>query len=188
MKRWFRGFALLAAVSSGWGAEPRGEYNAGRQDYLAGRFKEAVRHFRSAVQADPADAESYYWLGKSYEILADTGSPFRGAGASAKAYACLAKALELAPERARYRRELFDLLMDEADYSTAPLRKASALLEALTEADAGRAEMQWRLDAEYEERPANHRKPGFFFLSLPRRIDRAAEGVATCGSCSCSRR
>jgi tetratricopeptide (TPR) repeat protein len=177
MKILYAQLILLAAAPAAWTAEPRSDFQAGRREYLEGNFKRAASHFRQAIQADATNVDAYFWLGKSYAVLADIGMPFRS-GRSAQAYSCLARAVELAPDRSEYRRELFGFLLDAADYSAAPLTEAAKLMRPLPGGDADRAEMQWRLENEYEELPASRRRPGFFFLTMPQRIDGVVEWPA----------
>ena len=86
------------------------------------------RHsFEEPFEMDPFDAESHYWMGMSYEKLADIAVPFDGRYRS-KARMCLKKAMELAPDRAIYRRELFDSLLDVDGASSASFRQAAEIL------------------------------------------------------------
>jgi len=87
------------------------EFAAGRASYLSGEFKQAVAHFQLALQADPRSAESNYWLGRSYETLADIATPF-GRKYRSLARTHLTRAAELAPGRPEYRSELFEFLLD----------------------------------------------------------------------------
>jgi Flp pilus assembly protein TadD len=103
--------------------------NSGKLLYRSGEFKQAAAHFQLAVQADPQDAESHYWLGRSYETLADIATPF-GRKYRGLARTQLTKAAELAPGRTEYRRELFDFLLDSGD-----LRPAAAMLVKSAEFD-----------------------------------------------------
>jgi tetratricopeptide (TPR) repeat protein len=49
-----------------------------RAYYTEGEFKKAVAHFQLSLKVDPNDAESYYWMGMSYQVLADIDFPFAG--------------------------------------------------------------------------------------------------------------
>ena len=105
------------------------EFATGRSSYQAGEFKVAVKHFKRALEADPGNAETTYWLGRSYETLADIAVPFGGRYHSlARTY--LTKAAELAPYRLDYRRELFDFLVDSGEQ-----RRSLKILLTSTETD-----------------------------------------------------
>ncbi|SPF53416.1 hypothetical protein SBA4_560017 [Candidatus Sulfopaludibacter sp. SbA4] len=104
---------VLLAVLSGPATGQQSEFAIGRAWYTEGEFKKAAAHFELALRADPKDAESCYWMGMSYQMLADIASPL-GHSYKAKARLYLMKAVELAPTRADYRRELFNFLADSA--------------------------------------------------------------------------
>jgi tetratricopeptide (TPR) repeat protein len=104
-------------------------FGAGKASYQSGEFKQAAAHFQLALQSDPQRAEPHYWLGRSYESLADVATPF-GRKYRGLARTHLTKAVELAPNRTEYRRELFDFLLDSGD-----LRQAEELLVKSAESD-----------------------------------------------------
>src|SRR5579872_2233262 len=118
---------ILLAVLGNVAAAQEPEFAAGRAYYMEGEFKKAAAHFRLALKVNPNDAESYYWMGMSYQVLGDIGSPF-DSKCNSKARIYLTKAMELAPSRSDYRRELFDFLVESADSSPAALRQAAELL------------------------------------------------------------
>src|SRR5580698_5533461 len=103
----------LLAAFSGTAAAQRSEIEIGRAYYTDGEFKRAAGHFQLAIETGLNSAESFYWLGMSYQRLADIAQPF-GGRYNAKARVCLTRAVELAPNRSDYRRELFDFLLDPA--------------------------------------------------------------------------
>jgi Flp pilus assembly protein TadD len=105
------------------------ELTLGRSSYQSGDFKTAISHFQRVLQDSPENAECNYWMGRSYETLADIATPFgRKDRSLARAY--LAKAAELAPNHPEYRRELFDFLLE-----TNHQRQAFAILMASAESD-----------------------------------------------------
>jgi Flp pilus assembly protein TadD len=116
------------------------ELTAGKAFYRSGEFKQAAAHFQLALQTDPLNGESHYWLGRSYETLADIATPF-GRKYRLLAGAHLAKAAELAPGQAEYRRELFEFLLDSGD-----LRQAAAILLRTAESDPDYDSMLARLE------------------------------------------
>lgn len=98
------------------------EFAAGRSSFQAGEFKTAIAHFRQALDGNPNDHASAYWMGRSYETLADISTFGRGHRAQARRY--LTRAVELAPKQPEYRRELFHFLVDNDN-----LRQAELVLE-----------------------------------------------------------
>ena len=70
---------FILILLAGIGSEAAGlqsEFATGRAYYSEGEFKKAASHFQLALNADPNDAEFYYWTGMSYQVLADIASPF----------------------------------------------------------------------------------------------------------------
>ena len=108
---------------------PGAELSAGKADYRAGEFARAAAHFQRAAAANPQNAEANYWLGLSYETLADIATPF-GRKFRTLARTHLSAAVSAAPTQPEYRRELFEFLLDSGD-----LRRARAVLEP-AESDA----------------------------------------------------
>ncbi len=66
----------LLAAFSGPAAGQRSEIATGRTHYTEGEFKKAAAYFQLALKTDPNSAESYYWMGMSYQRLADIALPF----------------------------------------------------------------------------------------------------------------
>ena len=108
-------------------AEIRSDFASGRAYYQQGDFKKALIHFQRALKTDPNNAEVYYWTGMSYQGLGDVATPF-GARYHSKARAYLRKAVDLAPGRTHYRRELFDCFLDSAQSSPSALKTAAGML------------------------------------------------------------
>src|SRR5258705_5707402 len=104
---------VMLACLGGQAAGQQSEFATGRAYYAEGEFRKATAHFQLALKTNPNDAEAYYWMGMSYQVLADIATPF-GGKYNSKARLCLTKAMELAPSRPDYRRELFDFLVDSA--------------------------------------------------------------------------
>jgi tetratricopeptide (TPR) repeat protein len=127
--------AEMPIASSGAAATARqSHFKAGRAYYVEAEFKKAASQFQLALVADPNDADSYYWMGLSYQSVADLGEPF-GAKYRAKARLALSKAVSLAPDRPDYRRELFCFLLD-GDYVRASyFKQAKDILRSVSESD-----------------------------------------------------
>ena len=152
--------------------------SAGKAYYRDGEFKKAAAQFRRAVEIDPFDAESHYWMGMSYEKLADIAVPFDGRY-RAKARMCLKRAMELAPDRAIYRRELFEALLDVDGASSASFRQAAGILRAVPESDPDHRYMAERLATETKENSAMEARLTRVFLAVPRAAYRIADVPAT---------
>jgi len=151
MKLQLASILLLIFASAGSSAESRSALYAGHHDYAAGEFKKAASHFQRALKADPNDADSCFWLGKSYEMLADIRGPLLGARTSFKARFYLAKALQLAPDNEEYRRELLEFLMVSA-HSPGTIRQAESIIQMTPESDPDYPFMLLRLHQERQAR------------------------------------
>jgi tetratricopeptide (TPR) repeat protein len=151
MKLHLASILLFMFASAGLSAESRSARNAGHIDYSAGEFKKAASHFQRALKADPNDTDSCFWLGKSYEVLADIRGPVLGARASFKARLYLARALQLAPDNEEYRREFFQLSI-LADHSPGALRRAQSIIQMTPGSDPNYPFMLMRLHQEHESR------------------------------------
>jgi tetratricopeptide (TPR) repeat protein len=161
--------ALFLILLTGLGAEAaaqRSEFAIGRAYYAEGEFKKAIPHFQLALEVNPSDADSYYWIGMSYQVLADIAFPFGGKSAS-KARANLTKAVELAPGRLDYRKELFDFLLDPAGSSRAALRQAAAILRAVSPEDPDYEYMRRQFERESKANNSADARLGRLFLAVP---------------------
>jgi tetratricopeptide (TPR) repeat protein len=164
--------ALL--LFSGLAAGQRSVIETGRTYYTAGEFKKAAAHFQLALKAVPDNAESYYWMGMSYQRLADIALPF-GGRYSAKARLCLTKAVALAPARLDYRDELYEFLLDPAGSSRSALRQAEGILQSTSEADPAYAHMRERFESERKANSSAEARLGRLFLTVPQVAYRIAE-------------
>lgn len=168
---------LLLLFASGAGAAgPPSEFAIGRACYADGQFKEAAAHFQLALQADPADAASYYWMGMSYQTLADIAFPFAGKYAS-KARIYLTRATELAPGRADYRKELFDFLLDPAGSSRAAHRQAADILRSVSPDDPDYESMRCQFERETKENGSADARLGRVLLAGPRAAYRLVDAA-----------
>jgi tetratricopeptide (TPR) repeat protein len=162
--------AVLGSESAG----QQSEFATGRAYYTEGEFKKAVEHFQLALKVNPNDAESYYWMGMSYQVLADIAFPFAGKYTS-KARVYLTRATELAPGRSDYRRELFDFLVDSAGSSRAAARQAADLLRTVPEPDPDYSYMHQRFEYERRGNVSAEARLGRVLLAIPRATYRIAE-------------
>jgi tetratricopeptide (TPR) repeat protein len=165
---------LLMFASAALSAESRNGGDAGRRDYAAGEFKRAASHFQRALRADPNDADSCFWLGKSYEMLADSRGPLLGARASFKARLYLAKALQLAPDNEEYRRELLEFLI-VSDHSPGALRQAQSIIQMTPESDPDYPFMLLRLHAEHQARSSPEDRLRCAVSVMPQQFARITE-------------
>jgi Flp pilus assembly protein TadD len=124
-----RHLAILLLALVGPAFAQQSELTAGKVHYQSGEFKKAAAHFQLAFVADPRNPEPHYWLGRTYETLADIATPF-GRKYRSLARTHLTAAAELAPAHPEYRRELFEFLLDSGDQ-----RRARDLLLSSAESD-----------------------------------------------------
>ena len=172
MKRNCSMLIFLAGLSGQ--ALAQSEFAIGRDYYTGGEFKNAAAHFQLALKANPNDAESSYWTGMSYQVLATIAAPF-DRKYNSKARVHLTKAMELAPGRPDYRRELFDFLLDSAASSRAALRQAAGILATVSESDPDYGSMRRRLDRETRTNSSANARLGRLFLAAPRAAYRVVE-------------
>jgi tetratricopeptide (TPR) repeat protein len=166
--------AISFAILAGQGMAQPSELAAGRASYRDGEFQQAVGHFRRAILAQPLDAESHYWIGRSYETLADIAGPFGGRyHGLARTY--LTKATELAPDRSEYRRELFDFLLDSTNFSRSEQRQAFAILVSSAESDPEYPALRSRFEAALKASGSINSRLARLFLVAPQ----AAVGVVS---------
>jgi tetratricopeptide (TPR) repeat protein len=157
----------------GQAAAQQSELAIGRAFYTEGEFKKAAAHFELALTTNPGDAESCYWMGMSYQALADITAPLdRRYNAQARVY--LTRATILAPDRPDYRRELFGFLLSSAGTSRVALRQAAAILRTVPESDPDYNDMCRRFDQERSVNASAGGRIGRLLLALPR----AAYGIA----------
>jgi Tfp pilus assembly protein PilF len=160
-----RGVAPAISVS-------RSDYAAGRAYYADGEFKKAAARFQLAVGADPTDADSYFWMGMAYQVLADVSGPAAGKYRF-KARVCLTKAVALAPTRSDYRRELFNFLLDSSGRSAS--RQAAGILQSVSESDPDYLWMRERFERETRANSAVQARLGRWVLTGPETAWRIAE-------------
>jgi len=163
----------LLAAFCGPAAGQRSEMEAGRGYYTEGEFKKAAVHFQLALKTDPNTAEPYYWMGMSYQRLADIALPF-GGRYNARARICLTKAVQLAPTRSDYRGELFEFLLDPSAPSRSALRQAAGILQTTSEFDPEYSYMRERFDSESKANSSAEALLGRLFLSVPQAAYRIA--------------
>jgi tetratricopeptide (TPR) repeat protein len=164
--------SMLLTSMAGQAASLQSEFATGRAYYSAGEFKKAAAHFQLALNADPRNAEFHYWTGMSYQMLADISAPFdRKYNSKARAY--LTQAMELAPDRSDYRRELFDFLLGSAGCSEARWRQAAGILRTVSESDPDYDHMRRRFEQERSVNASAGARLSRILLAIPR----AAYGV-----------
>lgn len=167
-------FAGLGSAAAG----QQSEFAIGRTYYREGQFKNAAAHLQLALAANPDDAEACYWIGMSYQMLADIAAPFdRSYNWKARVY--LTKATELAPTRPDYRGELFNFLLDSAGSSRAARRQAEGILRTVPESDPEYTCMHRRFEQESRANSAVDARLGRLFLAVPRAAYRIAEMPAS---------
>jgi tetratricopeptide (TPR) repeat protein len=117
--------AAISETTAGW-------VRQGRALFARCEFSGAVRAFRRAADAQPNNAEVLFWLGRSYERMAETSSPLIAPRTAHKAERSLEQALQLDPTNPKYLLELFDLYVDTPEWFSRAPQRASALLERMS--------------------------------------------------------
>jgi tetratricopeptide (TPR) repeat protein len=168
---------LALVVFCGSAAGQRSEIETGRGYYTEGEFKKAAAHIQLALKTDPNNAESYYWLGMSYQRLADIALPF-GGRYNAKARECLTRAVELAPGRPDYRGELFEFLLDPGASSRSAIRQAAGILQTTPESDPDYSYMRGRFESESKANSSADARLGRLFFAVPQAAYRVAKWPA----------
>jgi tetratricopeptide (TPR) repeat protein len=171
-------FLMLLTGLSAESASPLPEFATGRACYGDGEFKKALMHFQLALRADPSDADSYYWIGRSYQRLADIAFPYT-ARYTSRARAYLTRATELAPGRLDYRRELFNLLLDSASSSRGALRQAADILQTASPNDPDYESMRWQYEQQSKDNASAGARLGRIFLALPEAASRIVDLAAS---------
>ncbi len=175
---------MLLGALGGQAAGQSSEFATGRGYYTEGEFKKAAAHFRLAIKTNPNDAESCYWMGMSYQMLADIATPYAGKYNS-KARVYLTKAMELEPSRQDYRRELFHFLLDSAGSSRTALEQAANILLTVPESDPDYIHMRRGFERESRANSSAQARLGRLFLAAPRAVYRIA--VPAPGALVCDR-
>jgi tetratricopeptide (TPR) repeat protein len=165
---------LLICAGAGSSAESPSPRAAGHRNYTAGEFEKAASYFQRALKLEPNDADCYFWLGKSYEMLADIRGPLFGLRASVRARVYLAKALQLAPDNEDYRHELFQLLI-VSDHSPGALPQAENIVRMTPQIDPDHPFMLMRLHQEYQARSSPEGRISCAFSALQQRFARVAQ-------------
>jgi hypothetical protein len=106
-------------------------------------------------------------MGRAYQGRGDIATPF-GGGYNSKALFYLRKADALAPDRAEYRRELFDFLVYSAKVSPARLRLAADLVSRTSESDPEYPLLRGRLELAMSIASSPHARLERLMLGVPR--------------------
>ena len=126
--------ATTNVIDSGAGAEWA---RHGRDAFLACEFRQATRSFERAVAAEPDSADLHFWLGKSYERLAEVSTPLTAAKNARKARRHLEFSAAREPHNPEYLRELFDFYVDSPEWFHGGLGRADAVAERISSIEAG---------------------------------------------------
>ena len=120
---------VLLAISCG--AAAASFQKDGEALFKESEFKAAARVFQNALATDPDNAQLHFWLGKSYERMAEAASAFFARRNARKAQVHLEAAVRLAPGNREFLRELFDLYVDSPEWFDGGLARAGKLAERL---------------------------------------------------------
>ena len=169
----------LPAVSSNVPRKALRSFEKGQASNQQGKHKEAVRHFRRAVEIAPEFSEAWNRLGNNYRILSDLELSEQA----------LLRALELAPEAAQTHLDLGMLRLAQGDTPAAESRLRSAteidprlapphfLLGVIAyqngDSDAAAAKFQQALELD----PAAAPEASVYLASIRARQGRLAEAV-----------
>jgi tetratricopeptide (TPR) repeat protein len=171
-------FTLVLIFASGASsAESWRDRDAGHRDYDAAEFKKAASHFQQALKADPNDVDSCFWLGKSYEMLADLSGPLLGTRTSFKARLYLTEAFQLAPNNDDYRHELFEFLI-VSDHSPGALHLAETIIQVTPKSDPDYPFMQLQWQKECRVRSSAEYRVERAFGFLPQKLARISQTSA----------
>ena len=94
-------------------------------------FKAAARVFEHALASEPESPRLHFWLGKSYERMADAASPFFARRNARKAQFHLEGAVRLEPGNREFLRELFELYVDSPEWFDGGLARARTIAARL---------------------------------------------------------
>lgn len=135
----YRGLALsvCAALMPGMTAAAISESvvnwkQQGQALFAKCEFGGAARAFRRALAAQPGDAELQFWLGRSYERVAEISSPLVASKSARKAERSLRQALRIDPKNQKYALALFEMYVDSPEWFDRAPARASELLERIT--------------------------------------------------------
>jgi hypothetical protein len=109
----------------------------GESLFKACEFKAAAREFERALVREPGSARLHFWVGKSYERLADVSSPLSARKNARKAQTHLEAAVQLDPGDREMLMELFDFYIEYAEWFGGGLDRAALLLERIGPDDGG---------------------------------------------------
>ncbi len=130
--------AAISESATGWARQ-------GRALFARCEFSGAVRAFKRAADTQPDNAEVRFWLGRSYERMAETSAPLIAPRHAHKAERSLEQALQLDPTNRKYQLELFGLYVDTPEWFSRAPQRASALLERMSTTPEEYATLHGRL-------------------------------------------
>ena len=132
-------FFLIASLTLA-GSKPQAPARSPRDGealFEACEFKAAASAFERALVDEPGSARLHFWVGKSYERLADVSTPLSARKIARKAQAHLEAAVRLDPRNREFLVELFDFYLDSPAWFGGGLDRAASLLERLGPDDGG---------------------------------------------------
>ncbi len=130
-----RAAAILFAIA--WAAVAGSPETDGEALFRECEFKSAAHAFERALTSEPGSARLHFWLGKSYEGMADVSSPLSARRNARKAQAHLEVAVRLDPGNREFLMELFEFYLDSPEWFDGGLSRAGAILERLGPDDGG---------------------------------------------------
>ena len=121
--------AILLAIScAAAAASPQKD---GETLFKQCEFKAAARVFEHALAREPESARLHFWLGRSYERMAELASPLFARRDARKAKFHLEAAVRRDPGNRVFLREMFDFYVESPEWFDGGLARARDILERL---------------------------------------------------------
>jgi len=124
-----RGACILLVIS--YAAPAASLQKDGEALFRECEFKAAARAIEHALATGPETAQLHFWLGKSYERMAEVASPFFARRNARKAQSHLEAAAQRDPGNREFLKELFDFYVDSPEWFDGGLARARALIGRL---------------------------------------------------------
>jgi tetratricopeptide (TPR) repeat protein len=147
----FGSVALGASVENTVAGDAAGWTRKGHERFESCEFKAAAQNFSKALQYQPEDANLYYWLGRSYERMAEVASALHAPRDARRARFSLERAVDLEPRNREYLRELFDFYLDSPEWFKGGLGNAGVLIQRIAPDDPAAQELLRELLAEAKD-------------------------------------
>lgn len=125
--------------------------NDGEALFQQCEFKAAARVFEHALASEPENARLHFWLGKSYERMAEIASPLFARRDARRAQFHLEAAVRRDPANREFLRELFEFYVDSPEWFNGGLARARQILDRLGPDDEDRETLNMMLAQSQKE-------------------------------------